>query len=223
MLAVLVLIIIMELLVLLLIPLLTSALSFSTAAPLRPGKSIQEAQHHSISEFVASITWLSFTTEVLITCGSGGGEGEQLGGGAAVEASLHGGGDPGPVGTGRLRELGTDGGHQRGSRGKHRAQLPVSPSTPRAAPQLASRHDAGDRSCELGHRDGGVGLRRVQPELVAPLPPTPGDGDAVHQVSSQNCPHVSHVQLLIFSGNQKLSSIHFTVPDPTKHDGLVLK
>uniref|UniRef100_A0A0E0BDZ3 Uncharacterized protein n=1 Tax=Oryza glumipatula TaxID=40148 RepID=A0A0E0BDZ3_9ORYZ len=47
--SVLVLIIIMELLVLLLIPLLTSALSFSTAAPLRPGKSIQEAQHHSIT------------------------------------------------------------------------------------------------------------------------------------------------------------------------------
>uniref|UniRef100_A0A0E0R2P9 Uncharacterized protein n=1 Tax=Oryza rufipogon TaxID=4529 RepID=A0A0E0R2P9_ORYRU len=39
----------MQLLVLLLIPLLTSALSFSTAAPLRPGKSIQEAQHHSIT------------------------------------------------------------------------------------------------------------------------------------------------------------------------------
>uniref|UniRef100_A0A0E0MAZ2 Secreted protein n=1 Tax=Oryza punctata TaxID=4537 RepID=A0A0E0MAZ2_ORYPU len=80
-------------------------------------KHVQEAQYHSISEFVASVTWLSCTTEVLITCGSGGGEGEQLGGGTAVKAGLHGGGDPGPVGTGRLRGLGTDGGHQRSSRG----------------------------------------------------------------------------------------------------------
>jgi len=64
---------------------------------------------------------LGVVLHAVATCGSGSGEGEQVGGGAALEAGPHGGRDAAAVGAGVLRGLSAHGGHQRRGGREHRA------------------------------------------------------------------------------------------------------
>jgi hypothetical protein len=128
---------------LLLLPIpLTSALSFSAAAPLRPDESAKPEQKEPLTP--VQVIFPSLPIICRITCSSSGREGEQFSRGAALDSSFHGGSHAGPVGPSELCSLCADGGHQRSSGSKHCAHLLAVSSLDIlqvVRPQFAHRHE----------------------------------------------------------------------------------
>jgi hypothetical protein len=194
----------MALLLLLPIPLRSAALSFSAAAPRKPERSTTKQERADVNFKRKSliVSWPAPIEDsklvAIRTCGGSGGEGEQLRGGAALEAVPHSGRDAPTVGAGGLGRLRAHGGYQRRGGREDRAQ-PLVTSGSGGRPQVAHRHDARHRRGELRDGHGRVPLRRVKPELIPP-PPPPASGDlhAVQEEPSQHRLHVPNLELRYF-------------------------